>query len=420
MGVAAGRDPRSRLPAGGLIRGLLGAVLLLVLLLPAGCSRGRLSRGFPDAPPAAQRASGRLQEVAPPAGVQQLERALAERRPRVSITAPTDGSLLPASGWTLEITGADWPLADAGELGLGAHIVVQVDDEPPLRLTGEHRDPDRFQLSVAMPELSPGSHRLTVYAARPWGEGVKSPGASAQIRLHRAVANPLALPAPGTPQLIVTAPSELSTAEPVLVDWLLRDAPLQGLREGDQRWRLRLTINGDSVLVDQNAPLWLKGWRSGSNSVLLELVDPQGEPINPPFNSVVREVVLSAGAARPAWFAGPLSDPELATLLGEAPAIETEGAVAEPADDTPLATGDSETEEQTQTEDSSAETAPEPPSAEESFPVDGSEAPSLSPDTNQADDPRPAEDWIEEPGTSVEESAEKEVEVDVSLEAPVE
>ena len=36
-----------------------------------------------------------------------------------------------------------------------------------------------------MPPLNPGSHRLTVYAARPWGEVVKSPGASRQIRLVR-------------------------------------------------------------------------------------------------------------------------------------------------------------------------------------------------------------------------------------------
>ena len=107
------------------------------------------------------------------------------------------GSVLPAGPWTLRLRLEDWPLVDAGPLGLGPHLVVQLDEEEPLRLTS---------LEATMPPLSPGSHRLTVFAARPWGEAVKSPGAYRQIRLHRAAANPLTLPLDGTPQLIPVSP----------------------------------------------------------------------------------------------------------------------------------------------------------------------------------------------------------------------
>jgi hypothetical protein len=313
-----------------LLRTLLSGALVLLLLAPAGCSRIR--RGGESAeslPLAAGGPSGRLQEVAPPVAVQQLRRALAGRQPQLRIAAPADESLLPAGAWTLRISGSDWPLTNAGELGLGAHLAVQVDDGPPRRVTAEpggggNAPGETFDLAVPMPELTPGSHRVSVFAARPWGEVVKTPGASAQIRVHRVAANPLSLPARGTPQLLAISPAELSGAEPLLLDWWLQDAPLQGLRDGDARWRLRVTINGDSFLVDQNAPLWLRGWRQGSNSLLLELVDERGEPINPPFNSLVREVNLTAAAPRPRWLGGALSERELAVLLGEIPPAAAE------------------------------------------------------------------------------------------------
>jgi hypothetical protein len=192
--------------------------------------------------------------------------------------------------------------------------MVQLDDGLPQPL---------LETTAVMPPLIPGSHRLTVYAVRPWGEVVKAPGAFRQIRLHRVAPNPLALPAEGSPQLLAVSPSQPSAGEPVLLDWLLIDAPLQNLRADDARWRLRVTVNGDSFLVNQQTPLWLKGWKPGSNAVLLELVDGRGEPLNPPFNSLVREVRLDPGLPRLPWLEPRLDGPTLARLLGEVPAASS-------------------------------------------------------------------------------------------------
>ena len=262
-----------------------------------------------------------LQEVAPPTAVVQLAEALAQRQPRITILEPRDGALLPEAPWTLRLGVDDWPLVDAGSLGLGPHLMVQLDDGLPQPL---------LEPTALMPPLTPGSHRLTVYAARPWGEVVKAPGAFRQIRLHRVALNPLALPAEGSPQLLAVSPLQPSAGEPVLLDWLLIDAPLQNLRADDARWRLRVTVNGDSFLVNQQTPLWLKGWKSGSNAVLLELVDGRGEPLNPPFNSVVREVRLDPGSPRPPWLGPRLDGPTLARLLGELPSAEPEAPSQQP------------------------------------------------------------------------------------------
>jgi hypothetical protein len=199
--------------------------------------------------------------------------------------------------------------------------MVQLDDGLPQPL---------LETTAPMPPLSPGSHRFTVYAVRPWGEVVKAPGAFRQIKLHRVAANPLALPGEGSPQLLAVSPWQAIAGEPVLLDWLLIDAPLQNLRADDARWRLRVTVNGDSFLVHQQTPLWLKGWKSGSNAVLLELVDGRGEPLNPPFNSVVREVRLDPGSPRPPWLGPRLDGPALARLLGELPSAEPEAPSIHP------------------------------------------------------------------------------------------
>ena len=332
---AAGRGTRRSC----LWAGLLTMVLLLVLSVapPAALAFNLPGRRTPaaDATPLAVGRSNQ-QEVAPPLAVQQLQEALDGRRPRLEILSPADGALLPAGPWTLRLQVEDWPLVDAGPLGLGPHLVVQLDGDPPLPLTGT---------STTMRPLEPGSHRLTVYAARPWGEAVKGPGAQRQVRLHRVAANPLSQPAPGSPQLIAVSPRGTAAGTPLLLDWLLLEAPLQNLRSGDASWRLRVSINGDSFLVDQQTPLWLEGWRRGSNAVQLDLLDGLGEPLNPPFNSLVTEVTLDPGAETPRWQGGRLQPAELAILLGEIPppaALEPKPEtepMPEPAPETATAPG---------------------------------------------------------------------------------
>ena len=272
--------------------------------------------------------SGRLQEVSPPGAVQQLQMALSGHTPRLELIRPADGSLLKTGDVQLTLRIEDWPLAEDPELGLGAHVALQIDDAPPLRFS--HAENDRLQ--ILLPDLSPGSHRFTAYAAMPWGESVKSQGASLQWRLNLLQELPGTQPDQDAPWLAVVSPSDLGSGDPLLLDWLIWNAPLQNLREGDGRWRLRISVNGDSFLVDGQEALWLKAGGGGSGSVQMELLDGLGEPITPAFNNQLRATATRAGT-RPVWMQSRLSDDQMARLLGEAPA-ETEEE-AEPDEEMP-------------------------------------------------------------------------------------
>jgi hypothetical protein len=368
---------------GGIRIAPLLALALVVLLFCAGCNR----QAAPSPSPAhsATGPGGPLQEVLPPGAVLQIDAALAGHRPRVTILSPSEGAVVPAGGWTLSLALDDWPLARHPSLGLGPHLVVQVDDGPRQRIGDwQHGNVASGRLDLAMPELAPGSHRIQVYAAKPWGESVKLPGGSAERLVHRVAANPLGQPVPGSPQLVAVSPDGLSQSEPVLIDWLLRDAPLQGLREGDDRWNLRITVNGDSFLVDQTTSVWLRGFRQGSNALLLDLLDGLGEPLNPPFNSLVREVVITPGAARPLWLNDHLSSDDLAQLLEGAP-VST--ATSSPPAEATTAEAD----------------APSP--SETEAPMARSEPPLEDPATSPTEDHVGMEDHVGDDGGSPDSSA---------------
>ena len=377
------------------LKAISAVVLSVLLMVASGCTSGTSARGSRSepSPVTSSKPSGQLQEVAPPGAVQQVRERLNDLAPQIEVLSPANDSTLPAGPWTLKLKVQDWPLYEDETNGLGPHLVVQLDDQPPRRISSAAE-----AQGLSMPELSPGSHRLTVFAARPWGEVVKAPGASQQLRLHRVARNPSQLPASGSPQLIAASPSDLQHNEPVLIDWLLIDAPLQHLRDDDARWRLRVSVNGDSFLVDRQTPLWLKGLKRGSNAVQLELLDGRGDPLNPPFNSVVREVVIDS-SPRPSWQQASLSAQGLAALSGspepepvEPPAaeIQTKGPEAAPPQAAPPEASEPERPE------------PQPAPLEEARP-DPTELPMAAEATPAPADPEPEPAPAEPPSAPEEE-----------------
>ncbi len=259
--------------------------------------------------------SGRLREVEPPGGVQQLRQALSKHRPHLSLIRPLDGNQLMGGPLNLEFKIEDWPLSNDNDLGIGAHIAVQIDDQAPQRIS----EGDADHITIQLPDLNPGSHRFTAYAAYPWGEAVKTPGASLKGQLDQFKALQGTQPSRDSPWLAVVSPAELGADDPLLLDWLVWNAPLQNLKAGDARWRLRITINSDSFVVDQQDALWIQGIdnREGTKTVQMELLNEVGEAIDPVFNNQLR-VVQQTQNIKPIWYQDHLDDTQMARLLGQA------------------------------------------------------------------------------------------------------
>ena len=292
---------------------LLAGTLLLVAPMASQARPGWLSRGATvDSPLPSRAPSGRLQEVAPPGAVQDLRRKLSVHHPQLKLLGPADGSVINSDGVDLELAVQDWPVSRDLQLGLGPHVAVQVDDRPPIRLDQMNDG----QVQLHLDGLAPGSHRFSAWAAYPWGEAVKTPGAAIQGRWHLWQQLAGTQPEPDAPWLVPIPASGSESRQPLLLDWLIWNAPLQNLRDGDGRWRLRISLDGDSFLVDHQDALWLKGSGSSGSTVQMELLNARGEPLQPVFNNRLMRIEPDRDE-HPAWLKAHLSDAELQRLSGK-------------------------------------------------------------------------------------------------------
>ena len=295
--------------------GLLMAMLLITGMPVAGLALPTwpLQRSSnQDTSLSSQSPSGRLQEVAPPGAVQQLREKLQRYQPNLRLVSPTDDSVINADSVDFVLDVRDWPVSRDIELGLGPHVVVQIDNQPPRQL--DELDGNRVRLRID--GLSAGSHRFSAWAAYPWGEAIKTPGANLQGRFHLWQRVEGTQPEDDAPWLVPVTSSASPALQPLLLDWIIWNAPLQNLRDGDGRWRLRLSVDGDSFLVDQQDALWLKGYASSAGSLVqMELLNGVGEPITPEFNN---QLIHQSGkkTAPPTWLKARLTEDELARLSG--------------------------------------------------------------------------------------------------------
>ena len=278
---------------------------------------------------------GTLQEVAPPTSVQRLRQRLDRHHPDLQLISPENDEVISSSEVELVLEVKDWPLVNDRELGGGPHVMVQIDALPPRRL--DQPEGDRLHLSLT--GLEAGSHRYSAWAAYPWGEAVKSPGAALQGRFHLWQKLDGTQPTSEDPWLVPVSSADGQSQQQLLLDWLIWNAPLQNLREGDGRWRVRISINGDSFLMDRQEPLWIRHKAEGRGTdIQMELVNGLGEPLQPVFNNSLLHLP-DPGNGSPAWLRSNLSDHDLLLLSGEAPDLldqeqnaDTESKADDPVD----------------------------------------------------------------------------------------
>jgi hypothetical protein len=130
---------------------------------------------------------------------------------------------------------------------------------------------------------------------RPWQESFKNDGAFAETTFHILTKTGKNAPDNNLPLLTYSHPQGIYGAEPILLDFYLSNAPLRLPNTANednslQNWRIRVTVNGESFLLDTWEPIYLKGFAKGNNWVQLEFIDGKGNKIENEFNTSVRVI----------------------------------------------------------------------------------------------------------------------------------
>ncbi len=263
--------------------------LVLVLSLTS-CGEKAGSQEVPfsqrNNPPKISQISQQFSEVSPPEVIQELRLTLENYRPQVTILSPQPDEVLQDSTVTVSFRVKDIPIFKDPELELGPHLHVILDNQPYIAVYDVNKP-------LVLPEVSPGTHTLRVFASRPWHESFKNEGAYAQTTFHIFTKTEDNNPDPTLPVLTYSRPKGSYGAEPILLDFYLTNAPLRLVAEDNPNdtfsdWRIRCTINNESFILDRWQPIYLKGFKPGNNWVKLEFLDNQGNPLKNAFNTTAR------------------------------------------------------------------------------------------------------------------------------------
>lgn len=238
--------------------------------------------------PQISQVSKQFSEVSPPSVIQALRPSLEVYQPQVAIVTPRPDEVFQNNKVTASFQVKDLPIFKEPQLQLGPHLHVILDNQPYIPVYDLNQP-------LVLPELSPGTHTLRVFASRPWHESFKNEGAYAQTTFHVFTKTDDNNPDPKLPLLTYSRPQSSYGAEPILLDFYLTNAPLhlvekENTNEGFSDWRIRVTINGESFVFDRWQAVYLKGFQTGKNWIKLEFLDNQGNPLKNVFNSTVRVI----------------------------------------------------------------------------------------------------------------------------------
>ena len=254
-----------------------------------------------------------LSETAPPKLIRKLEQNLTSYKPQVAIVFPRQGTKLRETQTNVQLSVKDFPLFQDERLGLGLNLHLILDNEPYIPLYS-------LEEPITLENLTPGTHTLRVFACLPWHESLKTQGAYAETSFSVLTETEDNYPQSDIPLLTYNEPSGNYSAEPIMLDFYIKDPAKENLKSGDTIPNsVKVTVNDESFIVDQWHPIYLKGFKEGNNLVQLDLIDSGGNKIDNAFNSTVRLITYKPD----------LPDP-LAKLVTNQISLEEAQAIIDP------------------------------------------------------------------------------------------
>lgn len=168
--------------------------------------------------------------------------------------------------------------ANSGE---GQHIHLIVDDKPYAA-----KYVDSFDH-----EVEDGEHYILSFLSRSYHESIKS--GNAHIAVKAKVENGSiteSKPLDAKPMLFYSRPKGTyvgqKDTEKVMLDFFLLNAEL------GEGYKVKAEINGEEHIIDTWQPYYIEGMEMGENTVVLTLIDKDGNAVDTPLNPVKRTFSL--------------------------------------------------------------------------------------------------------------------------------
>lgn len=247
-----------------------------------------------------------------------------EAQPDLTLESPKENETINSSTVKIKVMiGGDLKGLKMGkdDSGAGNHVHVILDNQP---YAAHYMWDEGFELR----NVTDGDHTLRIFASRPWHESYKDVKAFKVIKFTvkdgkadetkpttDANDNKMADAKSGEkkmegadvkestagnvdfakPMLTYSRPKgeyKGVDAEAIMIDFWLSNAKLTG--DGGE-YNVRYSINGgEPQMIEKWAPIWIKGWKEGANTVKLELVDKDGKLVeNGGYNATTREINVS-------------------------------------------------------------------------------------------------------------------------------
>lgn len=222
-------------------------------------------------------------EVRPPKVIRELNQDLERYQPQVIIVEPQVDKTFDQKDVEIKLEVENLPIFQDDQLHLGNHLNLIIDNEPLQEIYN-------LDQPIVLQDLAPGTHTIRVFAVRPWGESFKNQSAYAQTTFNVLTETNENRPNPELPLLTYGSPTGIYGSEPVLLDFYLNTPHGDWLPNNleSQKWLVKATVNGISLIIEDWQPYYLTGFEPGDNWIQLELIDESGNTIENTFNNTVR------------------------------------------------------------------------------------------------------------------------------------
>lgn len=261
------------------------AVCLALLMGLWGCSQQSSPLSMADnALKGALPQSANIEEVSPPDVIAQLRRSLSFQNPQVKIVGLKSGATIEQTTANIRFDVDNFSIFKDPELALGPHLDVLLDDQPYTEVYDAKQ-------GITLSNLKAGTHKLQVFASTPWHESLKTPGAFEELSFSVFAPTHADQGTANQPHLIYSQPEGEYGTEPILLDYILTSPSPQT----KQTSKVRVTVNGNSFIAEEQPPIYLKGFKSGTNWVKVEVLDADGKAIANPASETIQLVTLKPG-----------------------------------------------------------------------------------------------------------------------------